>query len=97
MIMSVMSRTLMALSASELQGGKAEPQFKNAVMTLASDAAALTPDDPEKAIKIFKEIIKEIARVKYYAPQNNRASQPRLTKRKINRWCVARQRKMVKA
>lgn len=97
MIMSVISRTLMALSASEFREGKGEPQFKNAVMTLAYDAAALTPDEPEKAIKIFKEIIKEIARVKYYAPPKKRSSQPRLTKRSINKWCVARQRKMAKA
>ena len=97
MIMSVISRTLMALSALEFQEGKGAPQFKNAVMTLAYDAAALTPDEPEKAIKIFKEIIKEIARVKYYAPPKKRSSQPRLTKGNINKWCVARQRKMAKA
>ena len=94
MIMSVISRTLMALSISESQQGNGSPQFKNAVMTLAYDAAALTPDDPEKAIKIFEEILKEIARVKFYAPQNRRPPQPRVTKRKINRWSVARQRKM---
>ena len=97
MIMSVISRILMVLSESEYQEGKGKPQFKNAVMTLAYDAAALTPDNPGKAIKIFQEIVKEIARVKYYVSQKKRPSQPRVTKRKINRWSVARQRKMVMA
>lgn len=84
----------MDLSEFESHDGKGSPQFKNAVMTIAHDAAALTPDDPVKAIKIFKELIKEIARVKYYVSQKKRPSQPRITKRKINRWSVARQSKM---
>jgi len=98
MIMSVISRTIMVLSVSESQQQmKGEPQFKNAMMTLAHDAAVLTPSDPEKAIKIFEEIIKQIARVKYYPPKKKRISQPRLTKRKINKWCIARQIKLLTA
>jgi hypothetical protein len=55
----------------KFSGGK-ELQFKNAVLTLASEAAFLVPDDPRKAITIFKEILKEIARVKYDAPVKSR-------------------------
>jgi hypothetical protein len=97
MIMSVISRTLMALSASETRSGPGEPQFKNAIMTLASDAAVLVPEEPEKAVEIFNEIIEEIARVQYYRPQQPRQPQPRVTKRKINKWCIARQRKLANA
>jgi hypothetical protein len=92
MIMSVISRTLMALSPSEDRAG--EPQFKNAIMTLASEAAFLIPDEPEKAVKIFNEIIEEISRVRYYRPKETRQPQPRVTKKKINKWCVARQTKL---
>lgn len=94
MIMSVISRTLMVLATSQSQKAVGAPQFKNAVMTLAHDAAVLTPDKPAIAVKIFTEIINQIARVKYYPPQKKRPSQPRVTKRRINRWCVARQRKL---
>lgn len=97
MIMNVISRTLMALAESQSQKTIGAPQFKNAVMTLAHDAAVLAPDKPAIAAKIFKEIISQIARVKYYPPQKKRPSQPRVTKRKINRWCVARQRKLTTA
>lgn len=97
MIMSVISRTLMALSACETGSGLGEPQFKNAIMTLASDAAVLVPDEPEKAIEIFNEIIEEISRVKYYRPKEPRQTQPRVTKRKINKWSIARQRKLANA
>jgi len=95
MIMSVISRTLMALSASEDRSG--EPQFKNAIMTLASEAAVLIPDEPEKAAKIFNEIIGEISRVRYYRAKQPRQPQPRVTKKKINKWCVARQTKLTTA
>ncbi|MCP4104651.1 MAG: IS4 family transposase [Desulfobacteraceae bacterium] len=85
MIMSVISRTLMVLS-SELSGrGAYEFQFKNAVMTLASEAAVLVPDDPEKAAEIFNEILSEIARVKYYRPKIPRPSQPRVCKKPLNK------------
>lgn len=61
-----------------------EPQFKNAIMTLATEAAVLTADDPEQAIEIFQSILQEIYRVKYYRPKRPRPSQPRVTKRSLN-------------
>ena len=63
-----------------------EPQFKNAVMALAAEAAILTPDKPKVAAALFKEIIEEIRRVKYYRPKIPRQSKPRLTKRPNNKW-----------
>lgn len=95
MIVSIISRILMELAEQSLKYKKGFPQFKNAVMTIAYDAAVLTPDDPVFAINIFKELLDEIARVRYYQSPKKRPSQPRFTKRKINRWSVARQRKML--
>ena len=86
MIMGVISRILMALSADKFCSGSQELQFKNAILTLASDAAALVPDDPAKAVEIFNDILLEISRVKYYRPQQPRPSQPRFTKKAINKW-----------
>lgn len=96
-IMSVISRTLMALSGHVFAPTARESQFKNAVMTLASEAAVLVPDFPDKAAAIFNEIIQEISRVKYYRPKIHRPSQPRVTKRNINKWATARLRKLANA
>jgi hypothetical protein len=82
LIMTVIAKTLMVLSSQ----GEIEPQFKNSVMALAYDAAVLAPEDPERAIEIFKEVLKEIARVKYYRPKKPRPSQPRVTKKPNNKW-----------
>ncbi len=43
---------------------KAEPQFKNSIMTLSSDMAVFASEDPTKAIEIFQDILAEIRRVK---------------------------------
>jgi len=42
--------------------------MKNAVMTLATEAALLTPDNPKVAAAIFKEILEKIRRVKVRTP-----------------------------
>lgn len=86
MIMSVISRTLMILSSQIFLSGEQETQFKNAIITLASDAAFFVSDDPQKSLKIFTEILKEIARVKYYRPKEPRKSQPRVNKSPLNKW-----------
>ncbi len=80
--MTVISKTLMILNSF----GKIESQFKNSIMALASDAALLAPEKPEIALKIFKEVITEIKRVKYNRAKKPRASQPRVTKRAENKW-----------
>ncbi len=86
MIMSVISRTLMALSSENVFSGEREFQFKNSIMALASDAAVLVASDPVKAIEIFEELLLEISRVKYYRPKEPRSSQPRVTKKVRKKW-----------
>lgn len=70
-----------------------EPQFKNAVMTLATEAAILTPDNPRVAIRIFKEVLEEIRRVKYYRPKVPRKPKPRVTKTPPSKWAARNPKK----
>ena len=86
MIMSIISRVLMTIASENFPSPGQELQFKNAIMTLAADAAVLVPHDPAKAVEIFNEIIQEIARVKYYRPQKPRLSQARITKKAVKKW-----------
>jgi len=97
MIMAVISRTLMQLSQQTYLDDTREIQFKNTIMTLASEAAVLSPQDPEKAVKIFDEILEEISRVIYYRPKKTRPPQPRVTKRGVNKWAFAKSRKLTNA
>jgi len=96
-IMSVITRTLM-VHASRIFGEKnAEYQFKNSIMTLADEVAVLVPEDPQRAVEIFTEILHAIARVKYYRAQKPRPTQPRVTKRPSNKWCSGRREKLANA
>lgn len=92
MIMSVIARTLIVLSQPPADEPR-EPQFKNALMTLASEAAVLAAEDPERAINVFHDILQEIRRVIYYRPKMPRPSQPRVTKRSNNKWIEAKAKK----
>lgn len=96
MIMSVIARTLMALSET-LSDKPREPQFKNAIMTLASEAVVLAANDTEKAISVFRDILYEIRRVIYYRPKKPRPSQPRVTKKSKNKWIEAKIMKVANA
>jgi hypothetical protein len=60
MIMSVIARTLMALAKENLLREPLEPQFKHAIMTLASEAAIFLPQSPLSAVEIFDELIAEM-------------------------------------
>lgn len=93
MIMSVIARTLMVASQT-LVGDIREPQFKNAIMTLASEAAVLAADNPVRAISVFKDILEEIRRVVYYRPKEPRPSLPRVTKRSLNKWASSKIKKV---
>jgi hypothetical protein len=64
MIMTVIAHTLMLMAASAYLKESPHCQFKHAILTLATEAALLVPDDPDQAISIFTELIQEIARVK---------------------------------
>jgi len=96
-IMSVIARTLMVVTSRVHGPRNAQFQFKNAIMALAAEAAMLVPDDPERAVEIFAEILQAISRVKYYRPKTPRPSQPRVTKRPPNKWCSGRREKLKNA
>jgi len=96
MIMSVITRVLMIMSQT-LASDQREPRFKNAVMTLASEAAVLAAEYPARAVTVFQEILEEIRRVVYYRPKQPRPSQPRVTKRSHNKWLDAKVRKVAHA
>lgn len=109
-VMAVIARTLMALSmelaseeeasssapASSTESRRTEqaPQFKHAIFCLAQDAAMLVADDPAQALELFAELLEQIGQVKYYRPKNPRPSQPRVTRRSINKWIPGRSEKM---
>ena len=96
-IMSVIARTLMVITSRVHGPPRADYQFKNAIMTLASEAAVLVPDDPQMAVTIFSEVLKAIARVRYYRSKALRPTQPRVTKRPPNKWCTGRREKLKNA
>lgn len=96
-IMTVISRTLMQLATQAFLDDTYEPQFKNAIITLARDTAVLAPEDPEKAVQIFDDILEAIYRVRYYRPKKPRPPQPRVTKRSINKWTLGKTRKIAYA
>jgi hypothetical protein len=93
MIMSVIARCLKALTTHYYLSDRYEVQFKNAIISLANDAAVLVPEDPGRAAVIFKELIEGIARVKYHPPSNPRGPQPRVNKKPCNKWQTSKRKK----
>ena len=96
LIMAVIARTVMVLMTDLEQPAGAQPQFKHAVLTLASEAAFLTPTCPAVALSIFQELLREIARVRYYPPKVPRPSPPRISKQPINKWQLNKSKRMGK-
>ena len=92
--MAVIARTMMVLLTDPEQ---AQPQFKHAIITLASEAALLTPLCPDVALGIFQELLREIARVRYYRPKVPRPSAPRLSKHPVNKWRLEKTQRMARA
>ena len=85
-IMTVIARTLMTIAANQFLYEAQHCQFTHAILTLASEAALLVPDDPEQTIVIFQEVLQELARVTYYPPKTQRPSHPRINKHPVNTW-----------
>lgn len=96
MVMALISRMLMFIADEPVEGRKAasEPQFKNAIMTIASDMAVFVSKNPLRTLEIFEEMLAEIRRVRYYRPKKPRPSQPRVCKRPINKWADAKAKKL---
>jgi hypothetical protein len=86
MIMTVLARTMMLLAAQACLEEHQRCQFKPAIIALAADAALLVPEDPEQALVIFTELLREIARIKYYPSATPRPSQPRINKHPVTKW-----------
>ena len=97
LVMAVIARTLAVLMTDPDRDPKAEPQFKHAMITLAQEAAVLAPRCPELALMIFTELLDEIARVRYYPPKTPRPSQPRVSKKPVNKWQVDKAKRMEEA
>jgi len=97
LVMAVIARTLAVLMTDPDRDTKAEPQFKHAMITLAQEAAVLAPRCPELALMIFTELLDEIARVRYYPPKTPRPSQPRVSKKPVNKWQVDKAKRMEEA
>ena len=97
LVMAVIARTLAVLMTDPDRDPKAEPQFKHAMVTLAQEAAVLAPRCPELALAIFSELLREIARVRYYPPKTPRPPQPRVSKKPVNKWQVDKAKRMVEA
>lgn len=85
-IMTVITRLMMVLPSSPEEPASVNPQFKYAIITMASEASVLVPDAPAMAIRLFQEILLELAKIKYHKPRNKRPSYPRITKRPMNKW-----------
>jgi hypothetical protein len=92
--MAVIAPILMVAVSTEHDEQVAQPQFKNAVLTIANEAVVMTPQNPRKAVKIFKEILREIWRVRYYPPKTPRPNQPRVTKKAQNKWINKRAQRL---
>lgn len=92
--MAVIARLLAALMADPGHPSGAEPQFKHAMVTLADEAFVLAPKCPELALRIFTELLNEIARVRHYPPKTPRPSQPRVCKKPINKWQIDKTKRM---
>ena len=89
LIVTVIARLLSAL-LDERDDGAGECQLKNACVALAHDAAVLAPNNPAAAAAVLEELLEQIARVQYYRHKKPRPSQPRITRRAVNRWIMAR-------
>jgi hypothetical protein len=76
---------------------EARPQFKNALITIAREAAVLTAANPAVALSIFEDILRAIARVRYYRPKKRRPSCPRVCKQPPNKWTFYRAGRMAHA
>ena len=97
-IISVIARFLMMASDHGREGGRIEPQFKNAVITVIDDISIFISSRPRNALKILQEMIGLIKNVKHYRPPKKRPSPPRISKHPVNRWrkCRGDMRKVSK-
>lgn len=97
LLVAVITRLLMVLITDRDDPAATEPQFKHAMITLATEAAVLTPHCPALALVIFAELLNEIARVRYYPPKTPRPSQPRVSRQSISKWQISKTKRLMTA
>ncbi|MGH8551092.1 MAG: hypothetical protein ACRERU_21310 [Methylococcales bacterium] len=97
LILAVIARTSSVLMADDGHPAGAEPQFKNAVLTLAQEVYLLTPQLPEQAFVIYTELLHAIGRVRYYRPKTPLPSNPGVSKKPPNRWRLDKSKQTEKA
>jgi hypothetical protein len=88
MVLTVISRTMAALSETLHEVPAGRSQRKHASLALAREAALLSPSSPRKALWVFKELLSEMARVRYYPPKRPRPPAPRISKAPRNKWAT---------
>jgi hypothetical protein len=86
LIMAVIARTLAVLMTDTDQPTSTQPQFKNAMISLAREAYLLAPHNPEQSLVIFTGLLHAISRVRYYRPKKPRPPTPRVSKKPVNKW-----------
>jgi len=96
LIMAVIARTRMVLMTDPEHPSGSHPQFQHAMITLASEAALLTPMCPDVALGIFQELLREMTRVRDYPPKVPRPSAPRVSKQPMNKWRSEKSQRMGK-
>ena len=97
LLVAVIARVLMVLITDRDHPSAAEPQLKHAIITVATEAAVLTPHCPALALVIFAELLNEIARVRYYPPKTTRTSQPRVSRQPISKWQLSKTKRLMNA
>lgn len=96
LILSVITRTLMSIAEKFFCSEGQEIQFKNAMITVASEAAVFASNNPIIAAEIFYEILEGISKVKYYRSKEKRASQERISKGNKGKWEKKREKTIKK-
>jgi hypothetical protein len=87
----------MIATQNDPENADARPQFKNALVTIAREAAILTSTNPVVALSIFEEILRAIARIRYYRPKKRRPTRPRVCKQPPKKWTFFRKEKLAHA
>lgn len=93
-IMAVIAGILRVTAVSQEINTPNWPQVKHSILAAASEAAFLVADLTSSAWQVFKELLAEIKRVRYYKPKEKRPPQPRVSKQPKNKWILARAPKL---
>ena len=93
-ILNIIARVVSANTIEEKDILKKEPQFKNAVVTLAMNIAVFISKKVNRALKTFKKLVIDISKVRYYKENKKDKSQPRVTKKSISKWYINRKSKL---